>query len=99
MVQQKKKEKKKPFDARRLRVPILSDKARHALQKEMDKVRSSKTVLPTQPSNGGTVFAENGMDSVGFSSVNDNGNAFLPGVSSGTAAPQANNKRKAQNTS
>lgn len=37
-VQHKKMEKKKPFDARRLRVPILSDKVRSQIQKEAEKV-------------------------------------------------------------
>ncbi|KPA85188.1 DNA topoisomerase ii [Leptomonas pyrrhocoris] len=36
-VQRKKMEKKKPFDSRRLRVPILSDKARSQLQKDAEK--------------------------------------------------------------
>jgi DNA topoisomerase II len=36
-VQRKKMEKKKPFDTRRLRVPILSDKARAQLLKEAEK--------------------------------------------------------------
>lgn len=43
VIQRKKMEKKRPFDPRRLRVPLLSEKAREALAKEVIKAEKKGT--------------------------------------------------------
>ncbi|KPI85110.1 DNA topoisomerase ii [Leptomonas seymouri] len=62
-LQRKKMDKKKPFDARRLRVPLLSDKARSQLQKE-----AVKTAKATGRRVGGDDASVGGASSAGGAS-------------------------------
>lgn len=61
-VQRKKMEKKKAFDVRRLRIPILSDKARQQLEKEAKSVKSGSRRLGGGASTGRSASAATSDD-------------------------------------
>lgn len=82
-ISRKKAEKKKPFDGRRLRVPLLSDRARQALAKEADKRGGGRRL----GGGGGGAAAGNGDAGAEAGGCGGGGDAAAAAGGGGARAP------------